>query len=199
MRRSFALDQVADCPLVKVRIIGTSGSGKSRLAQRAAAELGVARLELDAVFWDAEWTLRDPDEARGLVTDFIVTHPEGWVMDGNWTSRIGGALDPPHAPDVTVWIDHSRLRTLARVVKRTLRRGILRESLWHGNRERPLTWLKRDPDQNIIVYSWTQHPIARAALEARMADGEPIVRLRGQRAVDAWVRALRGPAGTPRG
>lgn len=190
---------MADCPLVKVRIVGTSGSGKTRLAERVAAELGVARLELDAVFWDADWTYRDLDEARALIADFVAAHPDGWVMDGNWTSRIGAALDPPHAPDTTVWIDHSRVRTLARVTRRTLRRAIVREQLWHGNREDPRSWLRRDPDENILLWSWTQHPVGRARLEQRIADGEPIVRLRGQRAVDAWVRSLRGPDGVPRG
>ncbi|QAY60371.1 toxin [Microbacterium protaetiae] len=190
---------MADYPLVKVRIVGTSGSGKSRLAERVAAEASLPRLELDAVFWDVDWTLRDLGQARSLIADFVVAHPDGWVMDGNWTSRMGDVLDPPHAPDVTVWIDHSRLRTLGRVVRRTLRRAIFREELWHGNRERPTSWLRRDPDENIILWSWTQHPVGRAQLAQRIADGEAIVRLRGQHAVDAWVRALRDADGSGRG
>lgn len=191
--------RLADCPLVKVRIVGTSGSGKSRLAERAAAVLQVPRLELDAVFWDAGWTYRDLDEAQTVVADFVRAHPDGWVIDGNWTSRLGDALAPPHHPDVIVWIDHSRLRTLGRVVRRTLSRAIRREELWHGNRERPRSWLSTDPDENIVLWSWTQHPKERARLRQRMADGESIVRLSGQNAVDAWVGALRGPESSPRG
>ena len=184
---------------MKIRIVGTSGSGKSRLAARVSTVLGVPRLELDAVFWDADWTFRDLDEAHRIITEFVAAHPEGWVMDGNWTSRLGDLLDGPAGPDITVWIDHSRLRTLGRVVRRTLRRAILREELWHGNRERPGTWLKRDPDENIVLWSWTQHPVARAQYVQRIADGEPIVRLRGQRDVDAWIRALRDATAPQRG
>ncbi|UUT34793.1 toxin [Microbacterium elymi] len=184
---------------MKVHIVGTSGSGKSRLAARVAEALGVPRLELDAVFWDADWTLRDLDEAHRMILDFVRAHPDGWVMDGNWASRLGDVLDPPHEPDVIVWIDHSRLRTVGRVMRRTARRGILREELWHGNHERPSSWLRRDPEENIVLWSWTQHPVARARMEQRLADGEPIVRLRGQRAVDAWVRAIHGAADVARG
>jgi len=189
---------MADCPLVKLHIVGASGSGKSRLAARVSATLDVPRLELDAVFWDADWTLRDLDEAHGIVAEFVATHPEGWVMDGNWTSRLGDLLEGPAGPDVTVWIDHSRLRTLGRVVGRTLRRGITREELWHGNRERIGMWFRRD-DENIVLYSWRQHPVARARYEQRIAAGEPIVRLRGQREVDAWIKALRDDTASQRG
>ncbi|WEG09596.1 toxin [Microbacterium horticulturae] len=184
---------------MKIRIVGTSGSGKSRLAERVSTVLGVPRLELDAVFWDAEWTFRDLDEAHRIITEFVAAHPEGWVMDGNWTSRLGDALDGPDGADLTVWIDHSRARTLGRVVRRTLRRAVMREELWHGNRERPGSWLKLDPEENIVLWSWTQHPVGRARLEQRIAAGEPIVRLRGQRAVDAWIRALRDDASAGRG
>jgi len=190
---------VADCPLVKVRIVGTSGSGKSHLAERVASALELPRLELDAVFWDAGWTYRDLDEAHGIVAEFLKDHPRGWVIDGNWNSRLGDLLDGADGADLIVWIDHSRLRTLGRVVRRTLRRGVLREELWHGNKERASSWLRWDPEENIVLWSWTQHPLARARLEERIAAGEPIVRLRGQRAVDAWVRALCGADGAARG
>ena len=52
------------CRLVKLRIVGTSGSGKSRLAGEVARRTGLPRLELDEVFWDADWEFRNLDEAR---------------------------------------------------------------------------------------------------------------------------------------
>ncbi|MFI6433366.1 AAA family ATPase [Rhodococcus oryzae] len=176
----------------RLRVLGTSGAGKSRLAARVSEVLGVPRLELDAVFWDADWTYRDLDEARSLVRDFTAEHPNGWVIDGNWTSRLDGLLDPgtPGGADAVVWLDHSRPVVMGRVIRRTLRRGLLREELWHGNRESPLSWVKRNPHDNIILWAWTQHAVTRQRMAARVASGWPLIRLVGQREVDAWLRSL---------
>lgn len=176
----------------RIRIVGASGSGKSHLAMRVAERTGLARLDLDAVFWDAGWTHRDLDEARVLVDDFVAAHPEGWVADGNWTSQLDGLLAPgtPGGADVMVWVDHPRRVVMRRVIARTVRRGILREELWHGNRERISTWLRWAPEQNIMRWAWTDYPRVRERLQGAIARGEAIVHLRGQRAVDAWLASL---------
>jgi hypothetical protein len=77
-----------------------------------------------------------------------------------------------------------------RVLRRTLRRGILREELWHGNRESVRSWLKWKPEDNILRWAWTSYPGMRRRMEARIAAGDPVLRLRGQREVDDWVRSL---------
>lgn len=179
-------------PLRRVRIVGTSGSGKSHLAAQLATILGVARLELDAVFWDAEWTYRDREEAHAQVRAFAAENPDGWVVDGNWTSRLQGLLDPgtPGGADVYVWLDHPRRTVMRRVIGRTLRRGILQEELWHGNRERVRDWVRWEPEHNIVRWAWTNHPVTRERMLQRIADGVPVVQLRGQREVDAWLSSL---------
>lgn len=179
-------------PLRRVRIVGTSGSGKSHLAAQLATILGVARLELDAVFWDAEWTYRDLEEAHAQVRAFAAENPDGWVVDGNWTSRLQGLLDPgtPGGADVYVWLDHPRRTVMRRVIGRTLCRGILQEELWHGNRERVRDWVRWEPEHNIVRWAWTNHPVTRERMLQRIADGVPVVRLRGQREVDAWLSSL---------
>ena len=91
-------------PPARIRIVGTSGSGKSRLAEEVAARTRRARLELDEVFWDAGWTYRDLTEAQARVRAFLAAHPGGWVADGNWNSRLGGLMEPgtPGGADVVV-------------------------------------------------------------------------------------------------
>lgn len=174
----------------RIRVVGTSGSGKTRLAQQLSTALALPRLELDAVFWDADWVNRDLGEAHALVDGFTAAHPDGWVIDGNWTSRLEGRLDPGEdGADVVVWLDHPRPVVMGRVLRRTLRRGILREELWHGNRERPSTWFRWDPEENIIRWAWVQHPVVRERMQSRIADGWPVIRLAGQREVDAWLEA----------
>ncbi len=176
----------------RIRIVGTSGSGKTHLARQAAGTLEVAHLELDSVFWDAGWTRRDPDQAREIVRRFAADNPTGWVADGNWTSLLEGLLDPGTAggADAMVWIDQPRRVVMWRVITRTLRRGIRREQLWHGNRERLSSWLRWNPEENIIRWAWTSYPRVRERMLGRIAAGEQIIRLRGQREVDAWLASL---------
>ena len=94
----------------RMRVMGTSGSGKSRLAEQISRRLNVPRLELDAVFWDADWTYRDLADAHALITEFTADNPDGWVIDGNWTSRLDGLLDPgtPGGADAVVWLGRRR-------------------------------------------------------------------------------------------
>ncbi len=176
----------------RIRIVGTSGSGKSVLADRVAARTGFARLDLDAVFWDAGWRMRDLAEAHRLVREFVDAHPDGWVADGNWTSRLGGMIDPgAHGgADTVVWLDLPRSRVMRQIVARTLRRGILRQELWHGNRERLGNMLRRDPERNIVLWAWTNHPVTRRRMLARIAAGEDIVRLRGRSEIEQWLASL---------
>lgn len=176
----------------RIRVMGVAGAGKSRSARDIASVTGLPMLELDAVFWGADWTMRDIEEGRGLVREFLASHPEGWVIDGNWTSRLEGLLDPgsPEGPDVVAWLDPPRRTVMRRVVSRTLRRGILREELWHGNRERPSTWLRSDPAENIMRWAWTQHGPMRDRMTERIAAGWPVVRLATQRDLLSFLRTL---------
>lgn len=173
----------------RIRVVGVSGSGKTRLAAGIADRLGLAHLELDAVFWDADWTFRDVGEARALVLGFVARHREGWVADGNWTSRLGDLLQPPTGADLVVWLDHPRWLVMTRVLRRTLWRGLTGKELWHGNRERPSSWLSRDPQKNIIYWAWTAYQGTRDRYLAMV--GEPwCVRLSGRRQVARWLASL---------
>ena len=177
---------------MRIRIVGVSGAWKSQLAEKVADRTGLTRLDQYAVFWDAGWTFRDLDSARAIVRDFTAEHPGGWVADGNWTNRLDRLLEPgtPDGADVVVWLDHPRSLVMPRVIGRTLWRGITRAELWHGNRETPSSWLKWDPDENIMRWAWTQHSTVRERMIRRIDNGESIVRLRGQRAVNRWLESL---------
>lgn len=193
-------DAPSALPPRRIRIIGASGSGKTTLGRQAAQRLGVAHLELDAVFWDRDWTFRDLEEARRIVREFAERHPDGWVADGTWESRLGDLLAPgtDGGADLVVWLDPPRWRVMSRVVRRTVVRGISRRELWHGNRERPSTWFSRQPEDNIVLWAWHAVPNLRERFGPRV--GRPgFLRLGSPREVRAWLQTLsdRGDRGGP--
>ncbi|WP_456844025.1 toxin [Cellulomonas sp. P5_C6] len=174
--------------LRRLRVVGNTGSGKTTFAARAAAVLRVPHVELDAVFWDADWTKRDPDEARARLRELVGSSSGGWVTDGNWTTGVAGLLDDA---DAFVWLDFPRRTVMPRVIRRTLRRGLLRTELWHGNREDLRNLLSRDPDQNVVLWSWTQHePYRLRYEELAQRSPIPVVRLRSPREAHRWLATL---------
>lgn len=171
-------------PLRRVRVVGTSGSGKTTFARRLAAVLDVPHVELDEVFWGPDWVKRDLAEARADLEDRLSA--PAWVVDGNWESSAGDVLGA--AADTTVWLDYPRRVVMARVVRRTLRRGLLRTRLWHGNRESLRNLFLRDPDENVVLWAWTTHAGRRQRYAALAAEPDAhVVRLAGPRDARRWL------------
>jgi adenylate kinase family enzyme len=133
-------------------IQGTSGSGKSTFSNALAASLGIASLELDGLYQQANWTPLDVDQFRAKVATFV--EQSCWVVDGNY-GQVRDILWP-RATTIVV-IDLPRRVVMTRVIKRTLLRIVMRERLWNGNRESWRNALSRDPLRNIILWSWNSH------------------------------------------
>lgn len=150
----------------RVVVVGTSGAGKSTVARRLAARLGVAHLELDAVHHLPGWEPIADDAFRDQVGAFVASH-DGWVVDGNY-AVVRDLLWGP--ADSIVWLDLSRPVVMGRVLRRTLRRLVTREQLWNENREQWRNVLSRDPERSIVRWAWTTHPERRRRFPALLAD-----------------------------
>lgn len=182
----------------RVWVVGSAGAGKTTLARAVADRLGVPHVELDEIYWDAGWRHRDPDEARARLSAFLAgAGARGWVVDGNWTSRGHGLGE---VADAVVWLDPPRRVVMPQLVLRTLRRGVTRTELWHGNRENALSLLRRDPEKNIVRWSWTHFASTRERY-ADLAGRDPrVVRIATRREAAAWLRSLdRAVTGGPPG
>ena len=179
-----------DSPVVRrVSVVGVSGSGKTTVARALAARLGVPHVELDAIFHQPGWTGLDDEEFARRVT--AATAGEGWVVDGNY-SRI---LDIVWArADTVVVLDLPRGPVMGQLLLRTLRRGWTREELWNNNRESLRNLIRRDPEQNILLWAWTTHVKSRRRYLAAEVDprwsGLSFLRARSRREADRLVEAV---------
>lgn len=114
----------------RVAVIGTSGCGKTRMAQNLAAVLGHAHIELDAIHWLPNWQERPLEPFRQLVTEALAG--DAWVVDGNY----GKVRDIVWGRATSiVWLNYPRVVVLGRILWRTWQRCIRREELFSGNRE----------------------------------------------------------------
>lgn len=117
-------------PLNRIIIIGTSGSGKTTFAKALASTLGIPHVELDAIHWAANWTQVPDDEMRLRVSE--ATASPRWIMDGNY----GQVRDIVWGQaDTLIWLKYSFPTIFFRAFKRTIKRVLTQEELWHRNRE----------------------------------------------------------------
>ena len=67
---------------MKIAIIGYSGSGKSTLAKKLSEIYNCPILYLDTIQFEANWKIRDIDEGRLMVGEFLKN--DSWIIDGNY-------------------------------------------------------------------------------------------------------------------
>ena len=149
---------------MRIVVVGTSGAGKTTLARRIAALLGVPHIELDAINWQSGWrdlARHDPEEFVRRVNAAI--EAEAWVVDGNY----GPVRDRIwQRATHLVWLDYERPVIMARVISRTLFRAVLRTELWAGNRER---WRQMLRPSHPIRWAWNTWERRRRETAERLA------------------------------
>jgi adenylate kinase family enzyme len=172
----------------RVALMGISGGGKTTLGKQLALQLGVPFVELDSHQHGPDWRQSTPEELRTSVTEALDAAPDGWVVDGNYYTPLGGTvLD---RADTLVHLDPSLPLAFGRVLWRTTWRSARRQELWNGNRESfrnaffshysmPLWVLKQHADtRRRIAEIAAQHP--------RL----PVVRIATRREADAWLQSI---------
>ena len=119
----------------RVVVVGSTGSGKTCLAQKLAKLLGVAHVELDAIYWGPDWTRPRPDDFMARTLAALQT--DGWVVDG-YRREIQELVWKQ--ADTVVWLNYPLPVVMKQLFLRTLKRVTRREVLWNGNTE---SWRKQ--------------------------------------------------------
>jgi adenylate kinase family enzyme len=170
----------------RVVVFGTTGSGKSWVAERLAGRTGLRVIELDALFWGRDWQPAPIELFRHRVER--ETRDDGWIVVGNY----GQVRDLVWRPaDTLVWLDLPLPLVMWRLARRTVWRVATREELWGtGNRETlGNAFFSR---QSILVWALKTHRRNRQkfALEcAFLAQEKRVVRLKTSREVERFVAA----------
>ncbi len=168
----------------RIVVVGTTGTGKTILAQELSKRLGIPHVELDALYWEPHWIEPTVEVFREKVSRAV--SGEAWVVDGNY-SKVRDLVWP--RADTIVWLDLSLPVILRRLARRTLQRLLTQEELWSGNRERLRTALF----SRNSLFVWALKTYRRRRRDFSALPSQPefahlrIMRLRSPRAVEAWL------------
>lgn len=168
----------------RIAIVGTSGSGKTTLARHLALRLGIPHIELDALHWEPNWTPAPLDVFRDRTSRAL--NGEAWTTDGNY-SRVRDIVWS--RADTLVWLDYPLAVIMARVTRRTIRRSLMRQELWNGNRERLLAACC---GRDAIIW-WALRTYRRRRKEYPILLSQPenahltVVHLQSPRAAGEWL------------
>ena len=125
---------LADNSDLGAKILVAGQGGKSTLARVLAAELDLPYIELDSIFWMADWKQRSYEDFRVEVQGLIDGNPDGWVIDGNYATALEGLV--AKQAETVVYVNMPWRVMYWRIVWRSLRRSLTGEVLWNGNVER---------------------------------------------------------------
>ena len=168
----------------RVVVFGTTGSGKSWLAERLAARHGLRLIELDKLYWGRDWQAAPLELFRHRVEreirdgDWIVVGNYGQVRDLVW-----------RAADTLIWLDLPFPLVMWRLVRRTVGRVVSGQELWGtGNRESfRSAFMSRD---SILLWAIKTHGRNRRrfAVECQfLGKDKKVVRLQGRSAVERYA------------
>ena len=131
----------------RIVVVGTTGSGKSTMAERLANKIGGEFIELDALHWEPDWMEAPFEVFRSRVG--MATQAQAWVVAGNY--HVVRDLIWKRA-EAIIWLDYSFPIVFWRLTTRTIRRAITREELWNGNREKFWWHFKLWSDESLFKW-----------------------------------------------
>ena len=172
----------------RICVVGTSGCGKTHVAEALATRLGIPYICNYAIIWRPNWQ-PTPDEER-LADMKAATAQPAWTFDGN----LGASPDDQIALancDTIVWLDLPRWKVHSQVLFRTLKRLVSREPLWHNNIE---TWRMLFSSDSIVWWSLKTFGKRRRLYKALFAnpdfENKARIRLTSRREVTRWLASL---------
>ncbi|MFC1959564.1 AAA family ATPase [Chloroflexota bacterium] len=173
----------------RIIIGGATCSGKTTLASNLAHRLGYPHVEMDALFWEADWQEAPPDIFRERVSQAL--DGATWITDGNYSSvrdLVWGRAD------TLVWLDYRLVVIMPRLFKRTLARIITQEKLWGKTQD---SWRHQLGRGSIFLLLLKSHPRHRRTYSALLQD--PVyahlnaIQLRSPRATQHWLATIDAP------
>lgn len=168
--------------------MGSTGAGKTTLGKQLSTQLDIPFVELDNLFWLADWQGRPKSEFQDIVGNYVST--DAWIMDGNYESvrRIIWS-----EADTLIWLDYSFAVIFYRLIKRIFLRAISKEVVCGNNVDRGWIHLKLWSKDSLINWLFQTYWKRKAEMPKMIAsDGSHlrVIRVSCQKDLDTLMSNL---------
>jgi adenylate kinase family enzyme len=156
----------------RILVYGATGSGKSTMALALGDLTGIPATSVDDICWNPGWVQMPPDEQ--IARFDALTRTDTWILD----SAYGPWRDLAYQrADLVVALDHPRVISLARLLRRTRARIVDRQEVCNGNHE---SWRAVFARDSLVMWHCTSFRRKREEMRAweAAASGPPVIRLR---------------------
>jgi adenylate kinase family enzyme len=174
------------------RILVWGGGGKSTLARALGCRLELPVVELDALHWLPGWMERDQAEFQALALKAVEDCGRSWIVDGQYTSRIGSRLLA--RADTLIWLDLPWRVIFWRVATRGVRRSFKKNRICGDNVD---SWRRAFLTRDSLLYwhigrllsgAHRQSVATKAALIEADGRNATVIRLRTRRQLREFYR-----------
>ncbi|QVK21355.1 topology modulation protein [Mycoplasmatota bacterium] len=166
----------------KIWITGSSGAGKTTLANKLGSKLNIPVYHRDKITWKENWITRSEKEQIELVMG--ISNKDKWIFEGNrfTASRVDGRLDNC---DTLIYLDMNRFICFYRCLKRYLtHRNNPRCELPKG--------CKEEFTMEVAKYILFEYPRKKSQLKQFLKEttsfGKKVIILKGKREVKKWYK-----------
>lgn len=173
----------------RIVIIGASGSGKSTLARKLSIKLPITYIDMDALFWSPNWTLKSREEMRAIV-DTHASAEGHWVTDGVFLNT--SDITWPRA-DTIIWLDYALPFVLWRLFCRTTWRIWSRQRVCGNNVEGWRALFSWSEDENMMLMCFMQYWRIKKrfpVLRGEYKEGRKVLVFKKESECDAWLEEL---------
>ncbi|CAN5432722.1 AAA family ATPase [soil metagenome] len=146
----------------RILVYGVCGSGKTTFARDLSLATGIPWYSVDDIAWLPDWTPMPDDEQTERFSE--ICGQETWIMDtayGKWLDVVLCRAD------VIIALDYPRWFSLARLLRRTIRRAITKEPCCNGNVE---SLIKAFSNDSIIGWHFKSFSRKRARIRTWQAN-----------------------------
>ena len=169
----------------RILCLGVTGSGKSTLAGAIGSALEIPVHLVDEEFgWLPGWLGRDVDEQIRLAS--AAAADDSWVFDSAYGVYRAGIVE---RAQLIICLDYPRWFSLARLLRRTIRRTVWQEPVCNGNYESWARMLGRDSILRWHFQTFSNKRLQLRALEKELGT-ERVVRFASARETQRWLASL---------
>jgi adenylate kinase family enzyme len=174
-------------PGQRLALIGLPGAGKTTLARQLSQQLALPHIELDALYWGANWRSVPQELFHQRIEQAL--SQDSWVAEGNYLEILD--LICPQA-ETLIWLDLPLPVLLTRLLRRTKRNILSKTKLSHGNSEE---WRRcfLSP-RSIFLKLFKDYHCKRQAIKEQLNQPQyshlRLIHLRKPQAVQTWLASL---------